>query len=47
MKLDEAIKILELHNKWRRGDEIVDMQAPYKVGIAIDVVLRAVKRLND
>jgi hypothetical protein len=49
MKLDEAIKTLEAHNQWRRGDiddgidKLKTMQNPTEVGIAIDVVLRAAK----
>lgn len=46
MKLEEAIKILELHNKWRRNNDEVNpyrMQNPSEIGIAIDVVIRAAK----
>lgn len=49
MNLDQAIKTLEAHNKWRRGDipngvdKLETMQNPTDIGIAIDVVLRAAK----
>ncbi len=38
MTIHEAIRVLELHNKWRRGAE-TEMQSPEQVGIAIDVVV--------
>jgi hypothetical protein len=46
MNLDEAIKTLEAHNRWRRRDDDnpnATMQNPTDIGIAIDVVLRAAK----
>ena len=46
MNLSEAIKILTLHNQWRRDRSEVnphEMQNPTELGIAIDVVLRAAK----
>lgn len=46
MKLEEAIKILESHNKWRRDRGEVnpyEMQNPTEIGIAIDFVLGKVK----
>jgi hypothetical protein len=49
MNLDQAIKTLEAHNQWRRGDiddgidKLKTMQNPTDIGIAIDVVLRAAK----
>lgn len=42
MDLKEAIKILEEHNKWRRGAE-VQMTDPKKLGIAIEVILIKIK----
>ena len=45
MNLPEAIKILELHNKWRRGADI-KQQTPTKIGIAIDTVLSKVKNIQ-
>jgi hypothetical protein len=44
MTLKEAVKILEQHNKWRRGDDSIPMLAPKDVGVAIDVVLAEVKK---
>ena len=43
MTIDEAIKVLKLHNKWRRGAEI-EMQTPKQIGIAIDVVISQINR---
>jgi hypothetical protein len=39
MEIKEAIKILELHNKWRRGEEDIEMTDPLALGEAIDVVV--------
>lgn len=50
MKLEEAIKILELHNKWRRNNLEVnpyEMQNPIKIGIAIDTVVNTYKLLIE
>lgn len=47
MDIKEAINILEIHNKWRRGN-IDDM--PYKphiVGEAIDIVVAFYKQSVD
>ena len=46
MKLKKAIKILEYHQKWRRG--LVDEMkvTPKKLGIAIDVILENAQRLD-
>ena len=40
MKLKEAIEILEIHNKWRRGDEYVQMVTPKQLGKAIDKIIK-------
>jgi len=45
MTLDESIKVLELFNKWRRGEEI-PQENPTKIGIAIDIVLDELKKLS-
>jgi len=37
MKLDEAIKILEEHNRWRQGDNI-EMKTPKLITESIDVI---------
>lgn len=42
MKLKEAIEVLELHNRWRRGEE-VEMTTPTLLGEAIDVVVEDYK----
>ena len=44
MKLKRAIKILEDHNKWRRGAEI-EMQEPKVIGIALDTVISKTKQI--
>jgi len=43
MELQEAINILERHNKWRLGAEIPMMQ-PKQITEAINVVLKYVKK---
>ena len=47
MKLKTAIKTLELHNRWRRGDEKIKMIDPKKIGEAIDLVLDEVKKIHN
>jgi hypothetical protein len=42
MTTKQAIKILRLHNRWRRGAEI-RMQEPGKIGKAIEVICDAVE----
>lgn len=43
MKLEQAIEILETHNRWRRGDDTVPMTNPKDIGIAIDIVVEHFK----
>lgn len=43
MKLKEAIKILDIHNRWRRGADI-KMQNPTRLGKAIDIILEYLKK---
>ena len=43
MTLNEAIVIIENHNKWRRGDDAVKATDPTEYGIAIDILLNKVK----
>lgn len=46
MKLKEAIKILEHHNKWRTDNSFpskIPMQEPKKITKAIDTVLTHLK----
>ena len=47
MTLQEAIEILDNHNKWRRGDEIIQMINPTDLGIAIDICLKELKKNID
>ena len=42
MTIEEAIELIELHQKWRRGAEI-EMQNPKQIGIAIDILLNFAK----
>lgn len=37
----EALELLQRHNRWRRGDDSVEMAAPRALGLAIDVACRA------
>jgi hypothetical protein len=37
MIVDEAIKILETHNQWRKGADI-PMESPVRLGMAIDII---------
>ncbi len=39
MTTQQAIKILEAHNKWRRGNEDKPMTNPRELGTAIDTVV--------
>ncbi len=43
MDLKQAIKILEAHNRWRRGEDVEPMVEPNDIGIAIDIVVEYVK----
>lgn len=36
----EALELLQRHNRWRRGDDSVEMAAPRALGLAIDVACR-------
>ena len=50
MKLEEAIKVLENHNEWRRNNDIpnsIVMVDPKELGIAIDIVVSEFKKLTD
>lgn len=40
MNKSKAIKILEVHNRWRRGDDSCEMQSPKEIGLAIDFAIR-------
>ena len=41
MTEQEALELLQQHNRWRRGDDSVEMAAPRALGLAIDVACRA------
>ena len=43
MKIQEAVKILEQHNKWRKGKGKVDMTSPRLLSEAIDTCVGYVK----
>lgn len=43
MTLKEAISILDLHNRWRRGDDTEPMVHPTLLGEAIDFVVQHYK----
>ena len=43
LKIKKAVNILEKHNKWRRGDESIDMENPIVLGKAIDLVVKEMK----
>ena len=43
MTLQEAVAILENHNKWRRGDDTLEMAEPKYLGIAIDLITEYLK----
>jgi len=46
MTIQQAIEILDLHNQWRRGADILQ-QSPQTIGIAIDLVLTTLKNANN
>ena len=45
MTIDEAINVLEQHNKWRKGADI-EMQTPTMIGMAIDLVVCELKNMR-
>ena len=46
--LNDTIKILTQHNKWRRGDdELVKMPDPTELGRAIDNAVRILKKVQE
>lgn len=36
----EALELLQRHNRWRRGDDSVEMADPRAIGLAIDEACR-------
>lgn len=39
MTLQEAVTLLENHNKWRRGDDTLGMVEPKDLGMAIELIV--------
>jgi hypothetical protein len=47
MSIEEAIEILEQHNRWRRDSEgIYEMQDPKQLGFAIDTLVNFAKQFS-
>lgn len=46
MELKKAIKILSLHNRWRKGEPL-KMQEPELIGDSIDVILNEFKKQRN
>ena len=44
MTTQQAVQILEQHNKWRRADEMMEMTNPKTLGIAIDTIVKYFKQ---
>lgn len=40
MTEQEAPELLQRHNRWRRGDNSIEMADPRAIGLAIDVACR-------
>ena len=47
MEIDQAIKILEIHNRWRRGEDVEIELKPIDIGNAIDTVVNSLKTKLD
>lgn len=46
MTRKEALKILHIYQKWRRGSETIPMPHPKEIGIAIDVAIRELRKIE-
>ena len=46
MTRKEALKILHIHQKWRRGCNNKPIPTPKEVGQAIDVAIRELRKLE-
>ena len=46
MTTQQAVQILDQHNKWRRGEEGISQADPATIGVAIDVVVNALRTHN-
>lgn len=40
----EALELLQRHNRWRRGDNSIEMADPRAIGLAIDVACRVLAK---
>ena len=43
MDVQDALRLLERHNKWRRGAD-VPMENPKEIGEAIDLIVKEYKK---
>lgn len=43
MDVQDALRLLERHNKWRRGAD-VPMESPKEIGEAIDLIVKEYKK---
>lgn len=43
MTQKQALEILTLHNKWRRGSDEIPMQEPEDIGKALEVAIKILK----
>jgi hypothetical protein len=46
MTRKEALKILHIYQKWRRGSKTIPMPHPKEIGIAIDVAIRELRKIE-
>lgn len=46
MTRKEALKILHIFQKWRRGSNTIPMPDPKEIGIAIDVAIRELRKIE-
>lgn len=44
MTFEEAVDILQEHNKWRRGEGNIEMVNPKTLGIAIDIIITKIRK---
>lgn len=42
--IQSSLKIMDDHNRWRRGDEGIEQHNPAIIGIAIDQVINSLKK---
>lgn len=47
MKIKKAIKVLKKHNKWRRGDDSIEMTDPKTLGIALDTAIEFLEQSKE